>query len=53
MLSVELSSHLNILENVLLALEVPERARNRDVGSYLVELAPTFEPSMSFDCEFE
>jgi hypothetical protein len=52
-LTVELSNHLNILEHIRLALEVPERARDREVGSYLVELAPTFDSAMSFDREFE
>jgi hypothetical protein len=50
---MELSNHLNVFEHIRLALEVPERARDRDIGFYLVELAPTFESAMSFDCEFE
>jgi hypothetical protein len=53
MLAMELSNHLNILEHIRLPLEVPERARDRDVGSYLVELAPMFDSAMSFDHEFE
>jgi hypothetical protein len=50
---MELSDHLNVFEHIRLALEVPESARDRGVGSYYVELAPTFESAMSFDCEFE
>jgi hypothetical protein len=52
-LAMELSNHLNVFEHIRLALEVPERARDRGVGSYRVELAPTFESAMSLDCEFE
>jgi hypothetical protein len=50
---MELSNHLNVFEDIRLALEVLERARDRGVGSYHVELAPTFESAMSFDCEFQ
>jgi len=53
MLAMELSNYLNILEHIRLALEVPDCARDRDVGSYYLELVPTFESTMSFDCEFE
>jgi hypothetical protein len=52
-LAMELSNHLNAFEHIRLTLEVPERARDRDVGSYLVELAPMFDSAMSFDREFE
>jgi hypothetical protein len=52
-LAVELNNHLNIFEHIRIAFEVPERARDRGVGSYHVELALLFESAMSFDCEFE
>jgi hypothetical protein len=51
--AAELSNHLNILERIRLALEVPKRARDRGASSYHFELAPAFESAMSFDCEFE
>ena len=53
MLAMELSNYLNVFEHVRLALEVPELAGDRGVGSYNVELAPMFESAMGFDCEFE
>lgn len=53
MLAMELSNHLNVFEHVRLALEVPERARDRGIGFYDSELTPPFESAMSFDCEFE
>jgi hypothetical protein len=49
---MELSNHPNVFEHIRLALEAPERAGNRGIGSYHVELAPTFESAVSFDCEF-
>jgi hypothetical protein len=36
---MELSNHPNVFEHIRLALEVTERARDRDIGFYLVELA--------------
>ena len=53
MLAMELSNHLNVFEHVRLALELPELAGDRGVGSYNLDLAPTFESAMGFDCEFE
>ena len=54
-LAMELSNHLNAFEHIRLALEVPESARDRGIGSCHVELTPTptFESAISFDCEFE
>jgi hypothetical protein len=51
--AMELSNHMNIIEHIRLALEVPERAGDRGAGSYHLELAPTFWSAMSFDREFE
>jgi hypothetical protein len=42
-----------VFEHIRVALEVPERARDRRIGCYHVKLAPTFESAMTFECEFE
>ena len=43
-LAMELSNHLNVFEQIRLALEVPEHARDRGVGSYHVELRQGSSP---------